>query len=104
MKTKLTLFLFSLLPVLAATQQNDPDDLIRQLATARHDSARYKILGNLSDFYIEKKIDSALFFMEECLSIARKNDKKLNVAASLNGKGLFLMLKGLYSESLQCYM
>ena len=103
-KTKSILILFSLLPVLATSQQSNPGDLKRQLVTAQHDSVRYEILGKLSDFYIEKKIDSALFFAEECLSIARKNNKKLNVAATLNGKGLFLRHKGLYSESLQCYL
>ncbi|HEX6169215.1 MAG TPA: ATP-binding protein, partial [Chitinophagaceae bacterium] len=62
------------------------------------------IYGKLSDFYIEKKIDSALFFMEQCLLLARKNKKKLNEAASLNGKGLCLRHIGSYSEALQCYL
>jgi two-component system NtrC family sensor kinase len=104
LKTKLIPFLFALSPVFAIAQQSNPDDLKRQLTVAQHDSIRYKIFGKLSDFYTEKKVDSALFYIEECLSIARRNNKKLNVAASLNGKGLFLRHKGLYSESLQCYL
>ncbi len=103
-KKKLNIFLFLLLPVFAIAQQSTLDDLKRQLANAQNDSDRYKIYGWFSDFYIEKKIDSALFFMEQCLLLARKNNKKLNEASSLNGKGLCLRHMGRYSEALQCYL
>ena len=85
-------------------QQSTLDNLKDQLTNSQSDSARYKINGRLSDFYIERKIDSALFFMEQCLLLARKNNKKLNEASSLNGKGLCLRHMGRYSEALQCYL
>ncbi len=85
-------------------QQNTLDDLKHQLANSQNDSGLYKINGRLSDFYIERKIDSALFFMEQCLMLARRNNKKLNEASSLNGKGLCLRHMGRYAEALQCYL
>ena len=93
-----------MLPVYGSAQPDLPPALAFQLSTAEHDSTRYKIYGKLSDFYIEKKVDSALFFIEQCLQLARKNNKPMNVAASLNGKGLLLRHKGQYSESLECYL
>ena len=104
MKKKLKIFLFLWLPILALAQQSTLDDLKHQLANSQNDSGRYEIYGKLSDFYIERKIDSALFFMEQCLLLARKNNKKLNEASSLNGKGLCLRHMGRYSEALQCYL
>ncbi len=101
---KLKIFLLLLLPILALAQQYTLDDLKRQLANAQNDSGRYEIYGKLSDFYIERKIDSALFFIYQCLIVARKNNKKLNEAASLIGKGLCLRHMGRYSEALQCYL
>ena len=62
------------------------------------------IYGKLSDFYIEKKIDSALIFYGAMSVAGQKNNKKLNEASSLNGKGLCLRHMGRYSEALQCYL
>src|SRR5688572_7648936 len=101
---KLKFFLFLWLPLFVLAQQSTLDDLKHQLANAQNDSGRYEIYGKLSDFYIEKKIDSALFFIDQCLILARKNNKKLNEASSLNGKGLCLRHMGRYSEALQCYL
>src|SRR5688572_19752431 len=103
-KKKLKIFVFLFLPIFVIAQQSTLDDLRGQLANAQNDSSRYVIYGKLSDFYIEKKIDSALFFVEQCLLLARTNNKKLNEASSLNGKGLCLRHMGRYSEALQCYL
>src|SRR5688572_15331383 len=103
-KRTLKFFLFLWLPILAVAQQSTLDDLKAQLVNAPNDSVRYVIYGKLSDFYIEKKIDSALFFVEQCQLLARKHNKKLNEASSLNGKGLCLRHIGSYSEALQCYL
>src|SRR5687767_14547146 len=103
-KKNLKIFLVLWLPILAIAQQNTLDVLKRQLANAQNDSGRYEIYGKLSDFYIERKIDSALFFVDQCLIVARNNNKKLNEASSLNGKGLCLRHMGRYSEALQCFL
>ena len=104
MEKKLKCFLFLWLPISVLAQQSTLDALKYQLANSHTDSARYEINGKLSDFYIERKIDSAMFFMDQCLLLARNNNKKLNEAASLTGKGLCLRHMGRYSEALQCYL
>jgi len=103
-KQKLKVFLFLWLPLFAKAQPTTLDNLKHQLANAQNDSVRYEINDKLSDFYIERKIDSALFFINQCLSISQKNNKRLNQAASLTGKGLCLRHMGRYSEALQCYL
>ena len=104
MEKKLKFFLFLWLPITVLAQPGTVDALKYQLANSQTDSARYEINGKLSDFYIEKKIDSALFFIDQCLLLARKNNKKLNEASSLTGKGLCLRHMGRYSEALQGYL
>jgi len=103
-KRKFKIFLFLWLPIFVRPQQSTLDDLNRQLANARTDSDRYEIYGKLSDFYTERKVDSGLLFIERCLLLARENNKKLNEASSLVGKGLFLRHMGRYPEALQCYL
>ena len=104
MKTNIKFFLFLWLPLFAAAQQSIPDSLKRLLINAKDDSTRYEICGELSNFYIEKEIDSALVFIEQSLLIVRKDRKRLNEASSLIGKGLLLRHLGRYPESLQCHM
>ena len=104
MKPGFTSCLFSFLAIVGAAQQYDPVNLQLQIANSTNDSVRYQLYGRLTDHYIEKKTDSALFFIEQCLLIAKKNNKKLNEAASLNGKGLCLRHFGRYSEALHCYL
>ena len=105
MEKKLKFVLFLWLPVFVMAQPGGSvDDLNRELADAQDDSDRYRIYGKLSDFYIERKIDSALFYIDQCLGLARKNNKKLNEASSLTGKGLCLRHMGRYPEALQCYL
>ena len=101
---KLKFFLFVWLPAVATAQHSVPDELKQQLAGTQNDSIRYEIYSKLADFYLEKKIDSTLFFLEQCLLLARKNNKKLNEVASLNSKGLCLRHMGRYSEALECYL
>ena len=103
-KEKLKIFLFLWLPAVAAAQKSAPDELKLQLAGTQNDSIRYEIFSKLSDFYVEKNIDSTLFFLEQCLLLARKNNKKLNEAATLNSKGLCLRHMGRYSDALECYL
>ena len=104
MEKKLKFFLFLWLPAVATAQHSVPDELKQQLAGTQNDSIRYEIYSKLADFYLEKKIDSTLFFLEQCLLLATKNKKKLNEVASLNSKGLCLRHMGRYSEALECYL
>ena len=96
--------MFLWLPFFATAEQNLPDSLNRLLKTVEDDSARYQIFDQLFNFYLEANKDSALPFIEQCLLIARKNNKSLSVAACLDNKGTLLRHLGRYTESLQCYL
>jgi two-component system NtrC family sensor kinase len=104
MRTCLKIILLLLLPAFACAQQNLTDSLRRVLKNTSVDSIRYNLNVKLHDLYEEKNLDSALYFAEQALLIARKNNKKLAEAAALNSKGYQLRNIGKYGESLQCLM
>ena len=104
MRTCLRIILLLLLPAFACAQQNLTDSLRQALRNAPVDSIRYNLNVKLHDLYEEKNLDSALYFAEQALLIARKNNKKLAEAAALNSKGYQLRNIGKYGESLQCLM
>jgi signal transduction histidine kinase len=86
-----------------AAQYENPDSLRQALQLAQTDSARYLINSILGGYYTEVNADSALYFREVALSIARKNGKKLDEAGSQNNKGYSLMQLGRFPESYQCF-
>ena len=62
MKLGFTTCLFYFLAIVGAAQQYDPASLINQITSTTNDSVRFQLYGRLSDYYIEKKIDSALYW------------------------------------------
>ena len=69
---------------------------------AKDDSARQNALINLEFYYSEVNRDSALYFNEQRLVIAKKIGYKLLEAAALNMKGYQKIQKGEYAEALKC--
>ena len=109
------LILFLLLPLFSLSQQEKIDSITQAqqkqldsfqvaLKKAYSDSARYLALADIISYYQEKKRDSGLYYEEQRLSLAVKNNKKLAEAAALNTKGYFLMHLGRYSESYKCFL
>src|SRR4051812_29689869 len=101
MKTCIKILLLLLLPALGLAQQSHLDSLKKALHAARTDSARYLDLTDLADYYTEINRDSALYYDEQALYIAKKNGHALNEAAALDNKGYILMHLGKYPESLR---
>jgi len=95
----LTIIIF---PFFAHAQQSNPDSLRNELKTATADSMRFRLNSSLSGFYEEKNLDSAIFFGEQALVIARKNKKQLQIASALLRKAFPLRYKGKYGEVLEC--
>jgi signal transduction histidine kinase len=69
---------------------------------AKDDSARQNALINLEFYYSEVNRDSALYYNEQRLVIAKKSGYKLLEAAVLNVKGYQKIQKGEYAEALKC--
>jgi signal transduction histidine kinase len=69
---------------------------------AKDDSTRQNALINLEYYYSEVNRDSALYYNEQRLVIAKKIGYKLLEAAALNMKGYQKIHKGEYAEALKC--
>jgi len=104
MRLFLTVLLSFLFQATLIAQQLEANSLKKQLQEAATDSVRYDKSMELVNFYTEINTDSAVFYAENAIKIARKNNKKMEEAFSLDSKGYNLMHLGKFSESLQCYL
>jgi two-component system NtrC family sensor kinase len=82
-------------------QQVPLAELYNRYKAAETDSARYASGYRLYIYYEELNRDSALYFADQCLVVARRNGKKLNMVLSKCHKAYQLLNIGKYSESLQ---
>jgi two-component system, NtrC family, sensor kinase len=101
MKLFLKLSLLILLPVFAYSQQSVPDSLRRVLQHATTDSVRHNTCVKLYFYYQEVNRDSALFYTEKRLALAKQNNYKLAEAAALIGIGYQYAQMGKYAASYQ---
>ncbi|MCW3120065.1 MAG: tetratricopeptide repeat protein, partial [Chitinophagaceae bacterium] len=104
MKTCTRITLFLLVPAFIHAQQSVADSLRKVLNNAISDSMRYAADKELYNYYEELNRDSALYYAEQNLMLARKNNKKLIEVFALDIKGYQLLHLGRYSESLQCLL
>ena len=98
---KITLLL--LLPFFAKTQshQKELDSLHTALSNSANDTIRMVILDNLNGYYAESNRDSAMFFTQKALSIARKLSQQLWVADVLLSKSYLEQKQANFSLSLK---
>ncbi len=92
------------MPAFVDAKQNLPDSLKQVFNNAPNDSTRYIAAKALYNYYEELNRNSALYYADQSLFLARKNNKKLIEAFALNTKGYQLLHLGRYSESLQCLL
>ncbi|MEP7374757.1 MAG: ATP-binding protein [Chitinophagaceae bacterium] len=105
MKTCSKMILLLMFPVVVFAQQSLPDSLRNLLYNAANDSLRYKASWIItSGNYGVINRDTALYVMEQALSLARKNHKRLPEARALIYKGQLLSVSGRYAESLKCLL
>ncbi len=103
MRKFIKILLLLLIPALGMAQQSHLDSLKKALHAARTDSARYLRLSDINDYYAELNRDSALYYGDQALAIAKKNGQLLDEASTLDGKGYILMHLGKFPESLECF-
>ncbi len=99
---KIILLLF--IPALIKAQQQLPDSTKNFLQSASNDSIRYRACLQAYNYYEERNRDSALYYAEQTLLLARRNNKKLQEAVSLIRKGYQLSGTGRYAEALPCFL
>ena len=100
MKIFFTIILLFLLPLLTAAQQL-PDSLHNVYLKTTDDSTRYVVGKNLYDYYEESNKDSALYYAQQDLMLARKHNEKLAEAYFLDNTAYQLIGMGKYAEALQ---
>src|SRR6185369_2373292 len=103
MKRLLKILLFVIFPFLLNAQQN-LDSLKYASAHAANDSLRYHACWDLYNYYEEVNKDSAFFYADLELALAKKNNKPLAQMLALIQKGYQLLGMGRYAESLQCLL
>ena len=94
MKHLFKILFYILFPFLVNAQQSYPDSLRQALENTSVDLIKVDLNLYLADFYEEKNLDSALYFAEQAVLIARKENQKLAEAAALNRKGYQLLSIG----------
>jgi two-component system NtrC family sensor kinase len=99
MKGYLKILLLLLLPVLGHTQQL-PDSLRKEYSRATSDYDRYLLGKQLYDFYEEGNKDSALYYADHNLRLARRNGQKLAEALYLDNKAYQLIGMSKYADAL----
>jgi two-component system, NtrC family, sensor kinase len=99
MKAVYNVLFFFLLPFIAHSQQSNVDSLRRNLQNATTDSARFNASVNLYFFFLEANRDTALFYAEKRLALARKNIIPLAEAAALISKAYQYNAVGKYSDA-----
>jgi len=103
MTNRVKLFLLLLIPISGFAQKKQVDDLLHVLKTAKTDSARFIALGNLELYYLDSNPDSALFYGEQTLSMAKTSADALDEAICLDINGYELTHLGKYPDALQCF-
>jgi signal transduction histidine kinase len=86
-------------------QQSLTDSLRNIINNGTNDSVRYNASwAVINSYYGAINRDTALHVIEQALSLARKNNKKLPEARALIYKGQILSNNGRYAESLTCLL
>jgi len=101
MKHCFRILLFVLLPHWMVAQQSVQDSLKESFSKAVSDSDRYHIGRRIYDYYEETNRDSAFYYANINLQLAKANNKKLAEVLSLDNKAYQLIGLGRYAEALQ---
>ena len=100
MKFRTNLILLLFFPVFADAQHL-PDSLRNAYVNAPDDITQYNIGKYLYDYYEESNIDSAFYYAQQCLQLARKNNEVLAEAYYMDNTAYQLIGLGKYAEALQ---
>ncbi len=106
MKSFFNISILLLLPFFAGAQKQEKlvDSLRNVLHMATTDSARFSTASQLLFTFYESNRDSAIHYIEICISIAEKNNMLITVAEGLALKGFQIYHLGRYGEALKCLL
>ncbi len=84
-----------------AAQQTQIDGLHQQVSITQNDTLKLILFGKLSNTFTEINPDSAYYYSEKMLSLAKKFDFQLEEVHALAEMGYALLNMGNYPRSLQ---
>lgn len=90
--------------IITSAQDRSVTELRNKYLTAKDDSVRQNACLELTNYYNEVNRDSALFYIEQRLEIAKKNKYKILEAYVLTNKAYQKTQIGKYAESFRCIM
>ena len=102
MKNHCSIAFLLLLPALAGAQLNNIDSLKTAFINAPEGKQKYQAASHLYLYYQESNRDSALFYTEQQLQIARREQHKIGEGIALGSKAYQLTAMGKYGDALKC--
>jgi len=100
-KRFINILLLMVLVTSSKAQQPYIDSLRHEIEIAQNDTIKIILFSTITDAYAETKPDSAVYFAEQLLMLARKLNLKLNEADALAQMGYAFLNMGNYPRSLQ---
>ena len=85
----------------AVAQQHEIDRLQEELRNTQNDTVKLVLFRNISRIYSEMNPDSAFYYAEKSLSLARELNFKLEEGSALREMGYSLLNMGNYPRALQ---
>lgn len=106
MKRSIKIFALLLLPILVSSQiqHNKLDSLHITLKYAENDSVQMEAYQKLNWYYQEVNRDSAIYYSDHALPIAKQLNLKLHEAEILDSKAYIYMHLGNYPKSLETFL
>lgn len=83
-----------------AQNQNSPSILLKQLATAKEDTVITDLYNQLGQYYFEEKYDSAYYYFNKGLAIARQRGIQSEIAYLLISKARIIIYEGEYQNAI----
>ncbi len=102
MRTYFKIFIFLFLPVYATAQQVNIDSLELAFNHTGDGPERYKIASNIYYYFQEINRDSALYYAEQQMQIAKRKKNKIGEAVALVQQSYQLMGLGKFAAALKC--
>lgn len=99
----ITIFFGCIASLAAAQTTNDVKALFKQLETAQEDTAKATLYVNISKFYWNKNLDSALLMANHAIDLATDAHYEAGLATALLSKGVIYNQVGKYSDAMECY-
>jgi len=100
MKAFFVFILFFCASFIVAQNDDSPSVLLKKLSNAKEDKVITDLYNQLGQYYYEVKYDSAYYYFNKGLSIARKKNIQSEIAYLLTSKARVIIYEGNYNDAI----